>query len=244
MQPDVLGKRLREVLGADAPKSFDPEDETLVEAVARLLLVRFHRENHYPTFELLVEATAPIMKREAMGVTRRVGLAVDPAQLVSNCLGRMYVDVRQPSPICQDFLAEVRASMEADARALVEKLARTAHIDGVLEAARETDPTAGIATSFSSIVSFAFHRLTLEDRRLLLARDVDNLPYEQIAEMFGIYQDEIEERLLRARGRLSKRIANVFMASTLEDDFEDEDDEDQGPHPPHGPRPPHEGGLR
>ena len=53
--------------------------------------------------------------------------------------------------------------------------------------------------------------LTPAETRVVAAL-MEGLSYAEIAERLGIYQDEVADRVRRARGRLAARIAAVFTA--------------------------------
>jgi hypothetical protein len=237
VQPDSIGKRLEAIAGAGALPAglaFDPSRPKHVDRAARPLLERFHAENDGVAFALLVEISRPLLEGAAHQITRDLGLAQDPRELVTAHLGRLYVDLRQPPHIPESFVDHALAAMDDDARGRVQSLAgrvsegapaRAASplrnpassaakaASAAAFAAADKRPAAErLAAHFAAIVSASFHALDEADRRILIALDVDRLSYAEIAETFGIYQDEVAQRIVETRGRLAARIAAVFSS--------------------------------
>ena len=231
---DALLKRLLKLAGAGAlasPERFDPRDRAQVDRAAAALLERFYRENDTAAFELLVEISQPLLGEAARQITREVGLAIAPGELVAEYFSRLFVDLRQPSPKLESLVAAATASMKEEATRRVRTLARrirpaeeTVAGEPVGSAAEPAgasqDLTADqrLAGRFAALVSMCFHGLDEADRRLLLALEVDRLSYAEIGERYGIYQDEVADQVRRARGRLAARIAAVFAALQPEED--------------------------
>jgi DNA-directed RNA polymerase specialized sigma24 family protein len=217
VQPDTIGKRLEAIAGPEAlppGQAFDPSRPPHVDRAARLLLERFHRDNDGVAFALLVEIAQPLLEGAAYQITRDQGLAQNPRELVSAYLGQVYVDLRRPPHIPESFVDHALAAMDADARERVQALAhRVAEPAAGTTAAGRTPPVAErLAGRFAAIVSACFHALDEADRRILIALDVDRLSYAEIAERFGIYQDQVAQRIIETRGRLAARIAAVFSS--------------------------------
>jgi len=240
---DALLKRIVKLAGAGAlarPDRFDPADPAQVDRAGAALLERFYRENDTAAFELLVEISQPLLGQAALQITREVGLAVAPGELVSEYFSKLFVDLRQPSPKIGNLTAAATAAMKEEATRRVRTLAR--RIRSPEEAAgagaaaavepgapgaeagaktgAESQLTADqrLAGRFAALVSMCFHNLDEADRRLLLALEIDRLSYSEIAERLGIYQDEVAERIRYARGRLAARIAAVFAALQPKED--------------------------
>ncbi|MHC5211294.1 MAG: RNA polymerase sigma factor [Planctomycetota bacterium] len=213
MQPDTIGQRIEAIAGAGALPANEPFDASRpphVDRAARPLLQRFHAENDGVAFALLVEIAQPLLEGAAYQITRDLGLALDPRDLVAAHLGRLYVDLRRPPNIPESFVDHAITAMDADAHERVETLAA-----GVAESPSTagTQPAAErLAAHFAAIVSAGFHALDEADRRVLLALEVDRLSYAEIAETFGIYQDEVAQRIVETRGRLAARIAAIFSS--------------------------------
>jgi RNA polymerase sigma factor (sigma-70 family) len=223
---DALLKRLQKVVGAGALASaerFEPGNPGHVDRAAAALLERFYRENDTAAFELLVEISQPLLGEAAMKITREVGLAIAPGELVADYFSRLFVDLRQPTPKIGSLTAAAIAAMKEEASRRVRIMARrirspeeTVGAGATAEPGADPQPplTADqrLAGRFAALVSMCFHNLDEADRRLLLALEIDRLSYSEIAERLGIYQDEVADRVRRARGRLASRIAAVFTA--------------------------------
>jgi DNA-directed RNA polymerase specialized sigma24 family protein len=217
VQPDTIGKRLQAVAGAGALPGvpFDASRPPHVDRAARALLERFHAENDGAAFALLVEIAQPLLEGGAQQITRDLGLAIDPRDLVSAHLGRLYVDLRRPPHIPESFVDDALAAMDADAHRRLEALVN--RVSDAWAAGGGGGSGGGtiaerLAGQFAGLVGTCFHSLDEADRRILIALEVDRLSYAQIAEQFGIYQDEVAQRIVEARGRLAARIAAVFTS--------------------------------
>lgn len=227
MQPEGFAERLRQVPGAEGvPEltAFDAANPLHVDRAAQHLLERLYTDNDGGAFRLLVELVEPLLLPVARAITREVGLATEPSHLVSAHLAGLFVDLRQPMPEVRHFLEAARLAMRAEAERRVEELAASVPLtvgepvlppraphppgDGVTPAA--VPHTLGVR--FLSLVGACFHRLTEADRRILMARDVDDKTYADIAEAFGIGRDEVATRVYEARGRLAAGIAEAFQA--------------------------------
>lgn len=220
---DALLKRLQKVVGASALASaerFEPGNPGHVDRAAAALLERFYRENDTAAFELLVEISQPLLGEAAMTITREVGLAIAPGELVADYFSKLFVDLRQPTPKIGNLTAAATAAMKEEASRRVRIMARRIRSPEETVGASAAEPGAEppltadqrLAGRFAGLVSMCFHNLDEADRRLLLALEIDRLSYGEIAERLGIYQDEVADRVRRARGRLAARIAAVFTA--------------------------------
>lgn len=225
---DALLKRLVKLVGAEALASaqrFQPGDPAHVDRAAAALLARFYRENDTAAFELLVEISQPLLDEAALQITRDVGLAVPPGELVAEYFSKLFVDLRQPATTVESLTSEAMASMRDEAVRRVRTLARRIPAPASAEgdaaagvagpdtaAAAASDADRQLAGRFAALVGLCFHGLDVADRRLLLALEVDRLSYAELGERFGIYQDEVAGRVQAARGRLAARIAAVFAA--------------------------------
>lgn len=227
MQPEGFAERLRQVPGAEGvPElaAFDAGNPLHVDRAAQHLLERFFAENDGGAFRLLVELVEPLLLPVARAITREVGLATDPSRLVSAHLASLFVDLRQPMPEARHVLEAAQRAMRAEAERRVAELAAAVPLavgEPVLPPRAPHPPTGGVTPSsaphtlgvrFLSMVSACFHRLDEADRRILMAKDVDDKTYADIAEAFGIDRDEVATRVYQARGRLAAGIAQAFQA--------------------------------
>jgi DNA-directed RNA polymerase specialized sigma24 family protein len=221
VQPEGLAERLKQVAGASGVpelQAFDAQNPLHVDRAAQHLLERLYGDNDGAAFRLLVELVEPLLLPAAQDITREVGLATDPRGLVSAHLARLFVDLRQPMPEVRHFLEASRRAMAEDAARRVEELAAALP----LTASEPTLPPGGGATPvpaphtlgvrFLSLVSACFHGLDAEDRRILIAREVDNTSYADLAEAFGITRDQVATRVMQARSHLAAAIAQAFHA--------------------------------
>ncbi len=216
MQPEELVERITELTGAadDPSAAFDPADGLAVDRVAERLLERFYTRNDGRAFDLLVHAVLPKLMQVATRITREVGVAVDPEGLVTEYLQRLFVDLRPSPRVPRHFLAEAERVLLADAKAYLEPSRQRSSLAGLLPA-HQGAPTGDAAVArfgvlFLTLVQSCFHRLSETDRRVLIATDVDNLAYNQIAEALSIPQAEVDPMIRDARERFAQRIAGAF----------------------------------
>src|SRR5690606_16876275 len=96
----VPGVRELPVLGR-----FDPDDEAVVDDVARALLARFREASDGEAFTLLFELTHPRLSRLAEQIVRKLEPTVDPEELAASFMTRLFADVRARShPPVRRFL--------------------------------------------------------------------------------------------------------------------------------------------
>jgi len=229
VQTEGLGERLQRAAGKEAlpdPKAFDRSDPVQVDRVARQLVARLWNHNDAKAFELLVELTEPILIKAAHGITRELGLAYPPAELLGWHMGKVLVDLRQPPPDVPHFLQAAERAMAAEAeRLLAEFRAAIPLRAGQLRhpalelGAADAPPQPGMAriqaamgVRFLSMMTVCFHHLELGDRRLLLAKEADGLNYDEIAKSLDLPRATVGARLALARHRLALVAADVFNA--------------------------------
>jgi RNA polymerase sigma factor (sigma-70 family) len=223
-----LVRNIRRVCGDPAlplPEPFDPRDDRHVDLAACLLLHRFRTANSADAFTVLVQIALPRASLIARRITRQLGLAVDPDDLVASFFARLFVDLRQDQPLVHRFLGLAHTSMRNDAfnqlrqyrRAQArhaiwgERLLGTAQDPVALIAEREQSVILQRSgTAFLLVVNQCFHELPERDRRVLLAREVDGLSYDGIAEALGLPRNQVGMILKRARARLAERIDERF----------------------------------
>ena len=228
VQPDELSRRLESMPGeAPAwsfdPRGFDAQDALQVDEVAGHLLQRFFGQDDGRAFELLVDVTTPLLMRTARGLVRELGLAVDAEQFVTQHLTGIFTDLRERRPGEDRFLAAAERAMRAEARHLLESARVETPVYPLLpcvEAAAAGQPDAPrlmhFGSAFLGLIQSSFHALGESDRRLLLAREVERLTYDQIAERLSLPVNEVGPMLRDARARFSKRIAAAFLAGGSE----------------------------
>lgn len=81
-------------------------------------------------------------------------------------------------------------------------------------AARLPGPSRGNRASHQAqaLLSTAFHRLPLLQRRALLARDVDDLPLPEVAAAVGLGQNQIASLLVEARLQLAAELSSLLVS--------------------------------
>jgi RNA polymerase sigma factor (sigma-70 family) len=67
-----------------------------------------------------------------------------------------------------------------------------------------------LGTVFLCVVNQCFHELPERDRRVLLARELDALSYDEIADALGLPRSQVGMILKRARQHLADRIGESF----------------------------------
>lgn len=227
MDPNVLADRLRALAGPEPlPPGFDPADDLHLDAAAEVLLARFHATNDSQHLALLFELTQRRLREIARSVTRQVGLAVDPDDLVAGLFTRLFTDLRRPQPRVRRFLGLAHTAMRNDARNQLRTAVR-AQARGEAWAARQEpapDPAAELSRAEQdavcariglhvvALVGQCFHALSPRDRRVLLLREVDGLAYDALAAALGVPENQVGSVLRRARERLALRLSRALSA--------------------------------
>jgi RNA polymerase sigma factor (sigma-70 family) len=213
--------------GMAPPADFDPQDERQVDEAASALLHRFHERDDAAAFTLLVELTQARLHRIGRQVTRHLAMALDPDDLVAAFFARLFTDVRRPQPVVRRFLGLAYTAMRNDALNQLRqfKRAQARHELWGREQlmARWADPTRGaddreqsrvllrLGTLFLCVVNQCFHELPERDRRVLLAREIDKLTYDGIADALGLPRGQVGMILKRAREHLGDRIGHCLL---------------------------------
>lgn len=161
--------------------AFDARNPLHVDRAAQHLLARLYADNDGGAFRLLVELVEPLLLPVARAITREVGLATDPSQLVSAHLASLFVDLRQPVPETRHFLEVSQLAMRKLAERRVDELAAAVPLavaEPVLPPRVPHGAGGGVTpvpaphrlgVRFLSLVSACFHRLDAADRRILVA---------------------------------------------------------------------------
>jgi RNA polymerase sigma factor (sigma-70 family) len=175
---------------------------------------------------MLVQLALPRASQIARRITRQLGLALDPDDLVAAFFARLFVDLRQDQPLVRHFLGLAHTSMRNDALNQLRQYrrAQARHaIWGERVLGNVEDPATVIAereqsailhrsgTAFLLVVNQCFHELSERDRRVLLAREVDGLAYDEIAVALELPRNQVGMILKRARMRLAERIDTSFL---------------------------------
>ena len=211
---------------AELPATFDTRNELHLDLAAGFLLRRFREADDAEAFTALVELTRPPLHHIARQVARQLAMALDPEDLVATFFARLFTDVRKPQPLVRRFLGLARTSMRNDALNQLRqfKRAQARHAiwgrQGLFD--KWADPAAQaddkeqaavlrrLGTVFLCVVNQCFHELPERDRRVLLAREMDGLSYDEIAEALGLPRAQVGMILKRARQHLSDRIGQCF----------------------------------
>jgi RNA polymerase sigma factor (sigma-70 family) len=218
--------RLR-ALGEDSElqsiEDFDPTDEVAVDAVARALLARFRSDDDVAAFTLLFELTHERLVETAGQITRRLAPSIEPEDLASGFMARMFTDVRRrPSQPVRNFLALAYTSMRND---VLDQLRRRKRAQANVQRYQDTlvppsDPALlaqhaeqdqifnrfGLAVL--RLTGECFHELDPRDQQVLLAREIVRLPYERVAGMLNLAEAQVGMIIRRARVRLVNRITD------------------------------------
>jgi RNA polymerase sigma factor (sigma-70 family) len=70
---------------------------------------------------------------------------------------------------------------------------------------------ARLGTFLLLVVAGCFHELSARDRQVLLRREVEGLPYEELAVALGVPPNQIGTVLRRARERLMRKVAAALL---------------------------------
>jgi RNA polymerase sigma factor (sigma-70 family) len=219
--------RIARAVGEDAcPAPFDPRDDGHVDRLAAPLLHRFREQDDTAAFTLLVELTQRRVSRIAHQVTRQLAMAIDPEDLVAGFFARLFTDVRKRQPLVQHFLGLAHTSMRNDALNQLRqyKRAQARHtvwgeqrlIEKVADPSVQAEDNEQVAilrrfgTVFLAVLGQCFHELSERDRRVLLAREVDQLSYDDIAGTLSLPRNQVGMIVKRAREHLSQRVRATF----------------------------------
>ncbi|MGQ0554285.1 MAG: hypothetical protein ACT4PU_13835 [Planctomycetota bacterium] len=194
-----------------------PLTEAAVNRQAQRLLKDFYRSNKRRYFEELIGLTTAPLTEQAHAITRELGLAIDPEQLVAAHFAQIFIDLRVPSPAMPRFLQAARAAMRAAAMTRLQNLQAGAALCAVAAFGEDAmQVSLGLVaqgqSKFQALFSDCFHGLSEDDRRLLLAADVDGAPLPALARKFKLTERMALRRLHKARGRLAAKLAAGFLA--------------------------------
>jgi len=229
---DFLVRNIRRVCGQPdlpLPEPFDPRDDRHVDLAACVLLHRFREHDSADAFTVLVQISQVRMSVIARRITRQLGLAVDPDDLVATFFANLFVDLAKDQPLVHRFLGFAHTAMRHEALNQLRQYrrAQARHlIWGERFLGGAVDPATVIAereecellersgTTFLLVVNQCFHELTERDRRVLLAREADGLSYDDIAVKLDVPRNQVGMILKRARMRLAERIDDSFARLT------------------------------
>jgi RNA polymerase sigma factor (sigma-70 family) len=223
-------ERLRRVPGVSAVPSlerFDTRNELHVDEAARHLLERFREHDDLEAFTLLFELTHEQLSQSAGRITRKLAPSVDPEELASAFMARLFTDVRrrQSDPV-RHFLALAHTSMRNDVLDQLRQQKRAAanvrtwHATQVLppdpaeelQRQEQDDLLAGFGQDVLQLTSECFAELDARDQQVLVAREIVRLPYERVASMLKLAPDQVGMIIRRARVHLVNRIVERLPA--------------------------------
>ncbi len=210
--------------GAPDVTQFDPTDDQQIDRLAWFLLQRFHRHAEVDALALLFEVAHVRLVEIARSVVRKLSLAADPDDLVMGFMTRLFADVRRPQAEVTRFLGFAHTAMRNDALNLIrsQTRAQVRHeayhstlktVCDPLDELIDTDHVEAIARAgvcLMSVVGLCFHELSERDRAVLIAREVDDLSYRDVAARLDVAENQVGTVLKRARRRLSERIASAL----------------------------------
>lgn len=229
VDPSVQVQRCKALPGAEAVlflDEFDPGNDLHIDAVAGFLIDRFYTTNDTEALALLFEIGHRRMREIAYHITRKLAVAIDPDDLVSAFMTRIFTDVRRPRPRVRRFLGLAHTAMRNDARNQLRQQARAWR--RMLAWHAQLRPPADPATladerdqasrcerlglTLLTVAGCCYHSLRDRDRRVLLLREIDGLTYEQLSEALRVPGNQVGTILKRARARWASRIAQVLAA--------------------------------
>jgi RNA polymerase sigma factor (sigma-70 family) len=225
-----FAERLRQVPGSGAVSSlphFDPRNELHVDDAARHLLERFRAHDDLEAFTLLFELTHERLAESAGRITRKLAPSVDPEELASAFMARLFIDVRRrPAEPVRHFLALAHTSMRNDVLDQLRQMKRAAANVRTWHAAQPVppDPADVIARQEQDtllalfgqdvlkLTGECFAELEARDQQVLVAREIVRLPYERVASMLNLAPDQVGMIIRRARVHLVSRIVERLPA--------------------------------
>jgi DNA-directed RNA polymerase specialized sigma24 family protein len=198
----------------EAIQPFDRTNDLHLELVASALHHAFLIDNDPQAYQRLVELMAPRLATLAEDIAQEQGLLKPAEDLAAAFFSRIFIDTSRPSAPVGHFLAHAAERIRGEAEAWVRDfaMADTAPAPPSKTAGyAAADPSAeSIGRDYATLVQTCFHRLDVEQRRVLRAKDVQGLDIPQLAERFGWTRDEALEQLSKARFRLNELVARAM----------------------------------
>ena len=230
MDSGTFVERLRRVPGSAAVPSldrFDPGNELHVDEAARHLLERFREHDDLEAFTLLFELTHEQLAHSAGRITRKLAPSVEPEELASSFMARLFTDVRRrPGEPVRHFLALAHTSMRNDVldqlrqQKRAQANVRTWHATQTvppdpaeeIQRQEQDDLLAGFGQDVLAVTSECFADLDAREQQVLVAREIVRLPYERVASMLNLAPDQVGMIIRRARVHLVNRIVERLPA--------------------------------
>jgi len=215
-----LVARLRRVPGSDGLthlEAFDPDDDAHVDEAARLLLERFRDAHDTEAFTLLFELTHGRLARIADRLTRRYAPMVEPDDLASTFMARLFADVGRRGQPVRRFLGLASTAMRNELFDQLRQIKRARdnvqHVHDTLDdvvdpfqeaVTQEEDALLGqVGDALIRLTGDCFHDLDERDKHVLLAREILRLPYDRVAGMLALDQQQVGMIIRRARQHLA-----------------------------------------
>lgn len=211
---------------------FDAANDVHVDEVARALLERFREHDDVDAFQLLFEVTFPKLSEVAAQVTRRLNSNVDPDDLVSGFMTKLYTEIGRRHEPVRRFLALAYTTMRNDAldhkrhvrRAqrndtdYSQTLATPADPAEMAELTEQDRIFEAVGGTVLEVTSECFHRLDDRDQQVLIAREIAGLPYDSVARMLKLQQHQVGMIIRRARINLAdlivERLTDIATADS------------------------------
>lgn len=225
MDSGAFESRIRRVDG-EAPRfsftSFDPSNDLHVDEIALFLLQRFRDHDDDEAFQLLFEVTFPKLSSLAAQITRRLTSNVDPDDLVSAFMTKLYTEVGRRHEPVRRFLALAYTSMRNDVldqKRLVRRaqqndtdysntLVPPADPAETVELTEQDALFEAVGGTVLEVTAECFHRLDNRDQQVLIAREIAGLPYDSVAKMLKLQQHQVGMIIRRARINLADLIVD------------------------------------
>jgi RNA polymerase sigma factor (sigma-70 family) len=215
--------RLERHLGAtvDHLQPLNLKDDLQLDELARLLLDRFRGQNDTEAFALLVELTHPRLSRIAEGIARRLSPTIDPEDLPSAFLSRLFTDLRGSSrQTVRRFLALAHTSMKNAVYDQL-RLQKRAQLGGpryqgslndpvdpadLVEEQEEDALLSSYGEAITKLTEECFHELEAREKNVLVAREILGMSYDRVATMLSLQGDQVGMIIRRARQHLADRL--------------------------------------
>lgn len=220
-----LEARLKQRLGRPVTDGrLDTARDVDLDRAASELLEQFRGSQDFDAFALLFELTYPRLHRMASGLIADGAAALEPDDLVSGLMTRIFTDVRRPVPAVRHFLGWARVSMRHELHDHWRRARRARAHDPDFQTALAAPPDpaqasaereldgrlAGVARGFLGLVAECFTALEPPQRHVLTARDLLGLPYGRVARLLELPPEQVGMVIKRARARLVERVVSAL----------------------------------
>ncbi len=218
VQPEDVIRRLEAAdVTADLVQGRDVDltDARLVDSLAERLVEKFYRATSKEVLSLLVHTTTPILDAASLKVRRDHGLALPSTDIVDAFFSEMCLDVGAPPVPARGFLGAAMTRIDSFAAEVADALHAghpvssagllVAQSLGGSKSQPGDDAADQITAEYCETLCRAFHSLDLDDRRILIARVVDELSEAEVAAELELPLTEVDERTERALARLEQR---------------------------------------